>query len=401
MSNSVTKKGIYTVLMIIRVTRNYLQDLEDRNLAPFSAKSNHSLGRKYQEDPHPYRTEFQRDRERIIHSRAFRRLEYKTQVFVNHEGDHYRTRLTHTIEVAQIARSIARALRLNEDLAESIALAHDLGHTPFGHSGEKELNDLLKDDGGFEHNRQSLRVVEKLEKRYEQFSGLNLTWETREGIIKHSSRYDHPEISHFAPDEMPSLEAQIIDYADEIAYNNHDLDDGISSGLLRLDYIKGLRIWKIATDPISVGGTSPKSSKMVVYKAIRNIINLLVSDLIETTRANIESLSIDHYADVRSAPRKIVEFSTETREANDELKEFLWKNLYQHYRVVRMSIKAQRVVRDLFTLYHEHPKALPYSYFSRIETDGLKPTISDYIAGMTDRYAMEEHQKLTDPMIRV
>jgi dGTPase len=387
--------------MIIRVTRNYLQDLEDRNLAPFSAKSNHSLGRKYREDPHPYRTEFQRDRERIIHSRAFRRLEYKTQVFVNHEGDHYRTRLTHTIEVAQIARSIARALRLNEDLAESIALAHDLGHTPFGHSGEKELNDILKDDGGFEHNRQSLRVVEKLEKRYEQFSGLNLTWETREGIIKHSSCYDHPELSHFAPDEMPSLEAQIIDYADEIAYNNHDLDDGISSGLLRLDGIERLRIWKIATDPISGSGTFPQNSKMLVYNAIRNIINVLVSDLIETTRANIEALSIDNYADVRSAPRKIVEFSTETREANDELKEFLWKNLYQHYRVVRMSIKAQKVIRDLFTLYHEHPKALPYSYFSRIETDGLKPTISDYIAGMTDRYAMEEHQKLTDPMIRV
>lgn len=386
--------------MNIKVTRNYLQDLEESNLAPYSAKSNDSLGRKYQEDPHPYRTEFQRDRERIIHSRAFRRLEYKTQVFVNHEGDHYRTRLTHTIEVAQIARSIARALRLNEDLAESIALAHDLGHTPFGHSGEKELNELLRDEGGFEHNRQSLRVVEKLEKRYDQFYGLNLTWETREGIIKHSSYYDHPEVSDFAPDEMPSLEAQIIDYADEIAYNNHDLDDGISSGLLKLNDIEKLKIWRAATD-LSASDTTTRNPKMIVYRAIRNIINILVSDLIETTRAHIMSLSISSYADVRSAPRKIVAFSKGIGEANDELKDFLWQNLYQHYRVVRMSIKAQKVIRDLFTLYREHPKALPYSYFSRIETDGLKPTISDYIAGMTDRYAMGEHQKLTDPMIRV
>lgn len=386
--------------MNIKVTRNYLQDLEESNLAPYSAKSNNSLGRKYQEAPHPYRTEFQRDRERIIHSRAFRRLEYKTQVFVNHEGDHYRTRLTHTIEVAQIARSIARALRLNEDLAESIALAHDLGHTPFGHSGEKELNELLRDEGGFEHNRQSLRVVEKLEKRYDQFYGLNLTWETREGIIKHSSYYDHPEVSDFAPNEMPSLEAQIIDYADEIAYNNHDLDDGISSGLLKLNDIEKLKIWRAATD-LSTSDTTTRNPKMIVYKAIRNIINILVSDLIETTRAHTMSLSISSYADVRSAPRKIVAFSKGIGEANDELKDFLWQNLYQHYRVVRMSIKAQKVIRDLFTLYREHPKALPYSYFSRIETDGLKPTISDYIAGMTDRYAMGEHQKLTDPMIRV
>ena len=386
--------------MNIEVTRDYLQDLEESNLAPYSAKSNDSLGRKYQEEPHPYRTEFQRDRERIIHSRAFRRLEYKTQVFVNHEGDHYRTRLTHTIEVAQIARSIARALRLNEDLAESIALAHDLGHTPFGHSGEKELNELLKDDGGFEHNRQSLRVVEKLEKRYDQFYGLNLTWETREGIIKHSSYYDHPEASDFAPDEMPSLEAQIIDYADEIAYNNHDLDDGISSGLLKLNDIEKLKIWRAAVDR-SAGDTASRNTKMIVYRAIRNIINILVSDLIESTRGHIRSLSISSYADVRGASRKIVAFSKEIGAANDELKDFLWQNLYQHYRVVRMSIKAQKVIRDLFTLYREHPKALPYSYFSRIEADGLKPTISDYIAGMTDRYAMGEHQKLTDPMIRV
>jgi dGTPase len=387
--------------MIEKVDRTYLHNLEDAVQAPYAAKSKYSRGRKYREDPHPYRTEFQRDRERIIHSRAFRRLEYKTQVFVNHEGDHYRTRLTHSIEVAQIARAIARALRLNEDLAESIALAHDLGHTPFGHTGERVLNELLKDEGGFEHNRQSLRVVEKLEKRYDTFSGLNLTWETREGIIKHSTSYDNPEVSDFAPDEQPSIEAQIIDYADEIAYNNHDLDDGISSGMLHLDDIMQLTIWGRASQRVTSKSSIPRDSKLMVHKIIRTIINILVTDLIETTREGIQSCGISEYEDVRKAPQKIVSLSDDVKAANNELKEFLMKNLYHHYRVVRMGIKAQKVISDLFTIYHEFPSALPDSYYSRIATEGLSPTISDYIAGMTDRYAMEEHQKLTDPMIRV
>jgi dGTPase len=381
--------------------RTYLQDLEESLLAPYAAMSKRTHGREHGEKPHAYRTEFQRDRERIIHSRAFRRLEYKTQVFVNHEGDHYRTRLTHTIEVAQIARSIARALRLNEDLAESIALAHDLGHTPFGHSGERVLDELMRGAGGFEHNRQSLRVVEKLEERYPDFPGLNLTWETREGVIKHSTRYDHPELSHFAPDEQPALEAQIIDFADEIAYNNHDLDDGLSSGMLDLEAVRKLAVWRLAAGSLGDGVSLPRDRKYMVSTAIRAIINLLVSDLIETTRRGIEGQGIKGMDEVRKAPARIVGFSGEIGEATQELKDFLMQNLYQHYRVVRMSIKAQKVVADLFTIYRQHPNALYESYHKRIKTDGLEQTISDYIAGMTDRYALEEHQKLTDPSFRV
>jgi len=384
---------------MIPAGREFLQDREDDILAPYAAKSKHTRGRRHAEESHPYRTEFQRDRDRIIHSRAFRRLEYKTQVFVNHEGDHYRTRLTHTIEVAQISRSIARALRLNEDLTESIALAHDLGHTPFGHAGERELNELLRDTGGFEHNRQSLRVVETLEERYHGFSGLNLTWETREGIIKHSSYYDHPEVSTYAPEEQPSIEAQIIDFADEIAYNNHDLDDGISSGLIDPASLDDLGLWRLAAGLPYAGDV--KDEKLVVNRMIRSIINILVTDLIQTTLAAIAELGVATYDDVKRAPRKLVGVSAGIAAMSDELKRFLRKNMYQHYRVVRMTIKAQRVVRELFNLYREHPNALPDDYFARVPADGLVLTIADYIAGMTDRYALEEHQKLTDPMIRV
>lgn len=377
--------------------RTLLNNREDEMLAPWAAKSKYSKGRQYREESHPYRTEFQRDRERIIHSKAFRRLEYKTQVFVNHEGDHYRTRLTHTMEVAQIARSISRALRINEDLAEAIALAHDLGHTPFGHAGERELNELLKDEGGFEHNRQSLRVVEKLEERYSSFQGLNLTWETREGITKHSYR-ECLDNHVFSPDELPPLEAQIIEFADEIAYNNHDLDDGLSSGLIDLKDAKSLRIWAMAADK---NGSLPANAKHMVNCIIRTIINLLITDLINTTADSIKRLSIKSYTDVRKAPERIVDFSRNIKTANQELMEFLNIRLYQHYKVVRMSIKAQKVIRELFTLYAEFPNALPGDYYKRIKSNGLKPTISDYIAGMTDRFALEEHQKLTDPMIKV
>jgi dGTPase len=382
-----------------KVDRAYLEKMEDEHLAPYAARSAMSRGRAYKELPHPYRTEFQRDRDRIIHSKAFRRLEYKTQVFINHEGDHYRTRLTHTIEVAQITRSIARTLRLNEDLAEALALAHDLGHTPFGHSGEKEFNELMKDEGGFEHNRQSLRVVEKLEERYDNFPGLNLTWETREGIIKHSSK-SHPEVKMFAPDENPSPEAQIIDCADEIAYNNHDLDDGLSSGILEIKDIKKLAIWELAL--ASIGEKNiPKDNKLLISKIIRTIINLLVTDFIDTFISNIKRLSIKNYNDVRNASELSAGFSLQIQEANSELKKLLNKKLYQHYKVVRMGIKTQKLIRELFNLYMEFPNALPDDHYKRIKTDGLKQTISDYIAGMTDRFAMEEHQKLTEPMIRV
>ncbi|TFH40058.1 MAG: deoxyguanosinetriphosphate triphosphohydrolase [Chrysiogenales bacterium] len=374
-------------------------EAERYNLAPHAAHSFASRGRRFDEIPHPYRTEFQRDRERIIHSRAFRRLEYKTQVFINHEGDHYRTRLTHTIEVAQIARSIARAMRLNEDLAESIALAHDLGHTPFGHAGERELDRLLVDHGGFEHNRQSLRVVDELEMRYPDFNGLNLTWETREGIIKHSSAHDHPTFRDFSPETMPTLEAQIIDLADEIAYNNHDLDDGLSSGILSMSEVKKLSLWKMGLTKIR--SATDRDRKTAQHGIIRAIIDILVTDLIDNSVKRMEHFSIKNFADVARAPEKIISFSPEIEAATGEMKATLMERLYQHYRVARMTIKAERVIRDLFHIYTGHPDTLPEDYQKRYLKDGVVLTATDYIAGMTDRFALEEHQKLTDPMIRV
>lgn len=381
------------------IDRLSLEKFESEKLAPYAARSSESLGRAFPEEKHIYRTEFQRDRERIIHSRAFRRLEYKTQVFINHEGDHYRTRLTHTIEVSQISRSIARAMRLNEDLSEAIALAHDLGHTPFGHAGEKKLNELLSDHGGFEHNRQSLRVVDILEKRYTDFDGLNLTWETREGIIKHSSDYDRPDYKNFAPEQMPSLEAQIIDLADEIAYNNHDLDDGISSGLLAFEEIEKLEIWKIAAGLVRKKDLS--SRKDTFREMIRAIINLLVTDLLNTTVSKIAEMKISDYADIKNAKIKIASFSDEIKKANTELKRFLKKRMYQHYRVARMTIKAENVIEELFTIFTARPETMPDEYQSKSESDGLMLAVTDYIAGMTDRFALEEYKKLTDPSWRV
>ena len=329
----------------------------------------------------------------------FADLNTKPRFFINHEGDHYRTRLTHTIEVSQIARTIARALKLNEDLSESIALAHDLGHTPFGHAGEEELNDILKDNGGFEHNRQSLRVVDVLEKRYPNFEGLNLTWETREGIIKHSSPYDNPDAKNFSPYLQPSLEAQIIDLADEIAYNNHDLDDGITSGILTFDEVESLKIWQMAKN--FVGKNTPSDKKLLLYAMIRAIINLLVTDLIESITLKINEKKIESYKDITEAQEKIAGFSPEIEKANSELKNLLRSKLYNHYRVARMTIKAQKVIRELFQIYTEHPDTLPDSYQAIIPHDGILLTTADYIAGMTDRFALEEHKKLTDPMIRV
>jgi len=384
---------------MINADRTFLQDQEEANLAKYAARSSRTRGREHPENSHAYRTDYQRDRERIIHSRAFRRLEYKTQVFINHEGDHYRTRLTHTIEVAQIARAVSRALRLNEDLAESIALAHDLGHTPFGHVGEKELDGLLKDHGGFEHNRQSLRVVEILEKRYSSFDGLNLTWETREGIIKHSGTYDRPETSDFHPEEQPSLEGQIIDLADEIAYNNHDLDDGISSGLLDYEGVIKLEIWELARE--LYGRQLPESKKSAAREIIRTLINLHVTDLIDSTIKNINDNKINSYGDVKNAPVKLAGFSSTIVKANNELKMFLRKNMYQHYRVIRMSLKSQKVIRELFQVYTEHPDTLPEGYREEIEKHGIIRTVTDFIAGMTDRFALEEYRKLTDPFIKV
>ncbi len=371
----------------------------EKALAPYACFSSHSRGRLFPEKCHPYRSEFQRDRERIIHSKAFRRLEYKTQVFINHEGDHYRTRLTHTIEVAQIARTTARALGLNEDLSEAIALAHDLGHTPFGHSGERQLNLLMKDHGGFEHNRQTLRVVEELEKTYQNYNGLNLTWETREGIIKHSTPDCGESFSSFAPGVPPTLEAQIISPADEIAYNSHDLDDGISSGLLSLNEIAELEIWLLASAKCS--SQVHPDSKLLTREIIRMIINLLVTDLIETTSVAISDNSIKSLLDVTNCGKTLAGFSSEVHRANSELKSFLQTRLYRHYKVKRMSMKAENVIRDLFSIYTRYPDILPDEYRSRAVSVNTYLVCADYIAGMTDRFALEEHKRLTDPMIGV
>jgi dGTPase len=336
-----------------------------------------------------------------VHSAAFRRLEYKTQVFVNHEGDYYRTRLTHTIEVAQIARTIAAALRLNNDLTEAIALAHDLGHTPFGHAGEEALNELMSGLGGFNHNLQGLRVVDYLEERYPDFPGLNLTWEVREGIVKHSSTFDKAlNVKGLAPQEKPTLETQVVDIADEIAYNNHDLDDGLTSGLIKEGDLEKLAIWSKINNNIS------KSYKKIEvnqrkYLIIRSLINMQVTDLIRETESNIKGLNLKSYMDAKKAGKKIVTFSKNMLKLRKPLQEFLMDKLYRHYRVVRMSIKAKRFIQELFKVYVSSPQQLPIEAQRKIPADGVKRVVCDYIAGMTDRYALDEYKKLFNPYEKV
>jgi len=374
---------------------------EDNALAVYAMKSYNSKGRKYQETEHPYRSAYQRDRDRVIHSAAFRRLEYKTQVFVNHEGDYYRTRLTHTLEVAQIARTIANALQLNTDLVEAIALAHDLGHTPFGHSGEDALNELMNEEGGFNHNLQGLRVVDTLEARYAEFPGLNLSWEVREGIVKHSSAFDSAgKIEEFLPGESPTLETQIVDIADEIAYDNHDIDDGITSNLLRDSDLEDLKIWNNICGKISKKyGTI--DSEIRKFLIIRSLIDIQVTDLISTTQENLRKLKIRSYQDVRKEDKKIVAFSKPLTELRKPLREFLIQKLYCHYRVIRMSTKAKRFVTELFNEYNRNPEQLPPQIEKRKQLDGTKRAVCDYIAGMTDRYALDEYKKLFDPYEKV
>jgi len=370
-------------------------------LANYAMHEEHSRGRKFKEEEHKYRNMYQRDRDRIVHSAAFRRLEYKTQVFVYHEGDYYRTRLTHTIEVAQIARTIAKALMLNEDLVEAIALAHDLGHTPFGHAGEDVLDDLMKNYGGFNHNLQTLRIVDLLEERYPRFKGLNLTWEVREGIAKHTTKYDmSTKIKEFQPDKMPTLEAQVVDFADEIAYDNHDLDDGVTSGLISEDALSGLSLWKETESYIKkkIGKINPKIKK---YQIIRFLINMLVSDLIDESQKNIRSHKISSTSDVRNSKKKIISFSKKAIQKNKQLRLFLSDNLYKHYRVVRMADKAKRFIQDLFNIYIKRPHALPKEYQLKLNTENKFRVVCDYIAGMTDRYALDEHKKLFDPYEKV
>ncbi|QDZ30192.1 deoxyguanosinetriphosphate triphosphohydrolase [Noviherbaspirillum sp. UKPF54] len=368
----------------------------DARLAPYAAHSAASRGRRFFEPPPGSRSEFQRDRDRIIHSTAFRRLEYKTQVFVNHEGDLFRTRLTHSIEVAQIARSIARNLRLNEDLVEAISLAHDLGHTPFGHAGQDALNECMKGYGGFEHNLQSLRVVDELEEHYGAFDGLNLMYETREGILKHCSAANAARLGdigqRFLDRTQPTLEAQLANLADEIAYNNHDIDDGLRSGLLttaQLDQIDFYARHRGEVETVYPG----ISGRRAIHETIRRMINALIVDLIQASQSRIQDAQVKTLEDVRRAPALITFSDGMTREAAF-LKRFLRENLYRHYQVNRMTSKARRIIKELFDAFMQEPGLLPPDYQVTIGAPSQARKVADYIAGMTDRYAMREHRRL-------
>jgi dGTPase len=382
------------------LTREEQEKREDSYLAPYAMKSMNTRGRENPENEHPYRSVYQRDRDRIIHSTAFRRLEYKTQVFVNHEGDHYRTRLTHSIEVSQIARSISRALCLNEDLSEAIALAHDLGHTPFGHSGEDALRILMKHHGGFEHNIQGLRVVDILEKRYSQFSGLNLSWEVRESIAKHKLLSDDPNVIKFDLSKQPLLEAKIVDIADSIAYDNHDIDDSLKAGLITESGLEEVELWRYAREKV-VEQYGSLTKDMENIHTIKYLIDMEVTDLITHTQFMIEEMRIKTTDDVQTCKEGLVSFSPEISKKKLELQEFLQQNAYSHYRVVRMADKAKRFVEELFNAFIENPMQLPPEYQKWIEEAGLYQGVCDYIAGMTDRFAQDEYLKLFYPYERV
>lgn len=371
-------------------------------LAGYAAHSDNSLGRQHVEPFKDNRPVYERDRDRIIHCAAFRRLEYKTQVFVNHEGDYYRTRLTHSLEVAQISRGIARNLRLNEDLVEALALSHDLGHTPFGHTGETTLNRLMKDFGGFEHNRQSLRIVDVLEQRYPDFDGLNLSWETREGIIKHSSDYDRPgnaASKPFKPEQKATLEAQIIDLADEIAYNNHDIDDGLKAGYITLDNLSEVELWQRTFLKIGKKFTGIDEKKQVL-QTISYLISTLIHDLVKTTENNLLENNITSLADVRRQKNNMVQLSAEMTDLNKQLKRFLYRRLYRHSKVERMRVKAERFLTLLFENYIENPTLLPERHQLKFDRYGIERVVCDYIASMTDRYAQDEYKRLYEPFER-
>ncbi len=383
-------------------SRQALEDREASALAPYAMPSRASRGRRHAEAEHPFRMVFQRDRDRIIHSTAFRRLEYKTQVFVNHEGDYYRTRLTHTMEAAQVTRTLARTLGLNEDLAEAVALAHDLGHTPFGHAGERTLDRLMRPYGGFEHNAQSLRIVETLEERYPRFRGLNLSWEVREGIVKHSTRYDRPQVAEYDASLAPCLEAQIVDFADEIAYSAHDVDDGLKSGMLDPDDLASVALWSESLAAVTAEAASA-SLTVLHYQAVRRLIDAMASDLIRTLLARLAEEGIDSLEAVRGVIPRLVEFSPEMTGRQGELKAFLYDRLYTHHRVTRMTQKADRIMSALFDVYMQEPKQLPPHVLRRHAEEGesVARVVADYIAGMTDRFALEEYKKLFDPYERV
>ncbi|NJL96197.1 MAG: deoxyguanosinetriphosphate triphosphohydrolase [Anaerolineae bacterium] len=375
------------------------ETLEAESLAPLcAAKPRHPGGEPTPDSAPTYRTEFQRDRDRILHTTAFRRLEYKTQVFVNYEGDYYRTRLTHTLEVAQIGRTAARALGANEDLVEAICLGHDLGHPPFGHAGEAALDRLMEGHGGFEHNRQSYRIITRLEQRYPGFPGLNLTYETREGIVKHASSQPGRPIGDFPPDLRGSLEAQLADFADELAYNGHDLDDGLRAGLLTPAQLNDLPLWRVMTE--AVGWQGDTLTELDRHRLIRFLIGWLVDDTIEQTGHHLATSGVATPEGVQRLPHNVVAHSAEVAQYNAELKRFLFANLYRHHRVVRMTVKAQRFLSELFEEYVREPAQLPPETQARIPELGLQRAVADYIAGMTDRFALQEWERLFAPFVR-
>ncbi len=378
--------------------------------APYAARPERTKGRRFAEEPPLGRSEYQRDRDRIVHSTAFRRLEYKTQVFVNHEGDLYRTRLTHSLEVAQIARAVARGLGLDEDLTEAIALAHDLGHTPFGHAGQDALHACMRGHGGFEHNLQSLRVVDVLETRYAAFDGLNLTFETREGILKHCSVANARKLGEvgerFLRKRQPSLEAQLANLADEIAYNNHDVDDGVRAGLIDVPALCDVRLFRRQYDVVTARYPD-LGERRLVHETVRRMINYVVVDLIRTTQARLDDAQLRSVDEVRQRARSLVGLSDEIAEEHLELKEFLRERVYRHYKVLRMTSKARRVLKELFEAFCADVNLMPPEHrdaATRAQADqgdtGRARAVADYVAGMTDRYAILEHRRLFDPAER-
>jgi dGTPase len=383
---------------------------DEPSLAPYAQRASASRGRRVPEPPPRHRTEYQRDRDRIVHSTAFRRLVYKTQVFVNHEGDLYRTRLTHSLEVAQIARSVARALALNEALAEAVCLAHDLGHTPFGHAGQDALNDCMREYGGFEHNLQSLRVVDELEERYAEFPGLNLTFEVREGILKHCSAANARKLGElgerFLQRRQPSLEGQLANLADEIAYNNHDVDDGIRAGLITVEELCGCAMFGRQYE--SVRAQYPQlGGRRLVHEVVRRMIDYTVNDLVDASAEALAAAAPRHVEDVRARAQPLLTFGEQVRAEHLELKRYLREHLYKHYRVLRMTTKARRVVRELFDALLGDVELMPtehQEFARRLEgldgADGRARAVADYIAGMTDRFAILEHRRLFDPSER-
>lgn len=381
----------------MRFDRKALEDIEEKILAPYAVHASHSKGRMHAEPEPDYRTCFQRDRDRILHTTAFRRLEYKTQVFINFEGDYYRTRLTHTLEVTQIGRTIARALGANEDLTEAICMAHDMGHPPFGHSGEATLNRLMEEHGGFNHNHHSFRIVTEVENRYPDFPGLNLSWEVLEGIVKHETEYDKSDASIFSPELRGHLEAQITNVADELAYTSHDLDDGLRSSLITPEMLDGIELWEMAASRFRAKGF--KIDDLTRHQIIRELVGIEVDSMIRSSAERIEQSGVQTLLELQSLPYNVVGFDDEMTRVNRVLKDFLFKNMYRQYRVVRMQNKAERVLTALFNAYQAEPFMLPPQFQNLITEKGKERTICDYLAGMTDRFAVEEYQKLFDPSL--